>query len=127
MRFVDKDVAHFLNGANSVRDGKLVSLSIQDGKTESERHITLIFHVPRGTEGDVYNLQLGGDLQFDYAFSSEYVWSQIEMVKCLWTDDSVFYLSLDPWDERERFISQDDNDWFRSKSTTLNVSHSSKE
>jgi hypothetical protein len=40
-------------------------------------------------------------------------------VKCLWTDDGYFYLSLDPWKEDEAFVPEQDNDWFKSKSVTL--------
>jgi len=127
MQLMDQDAVQFLIGRNSVRDGTLVSLSVREGESESDRAIGLTFHVPRGTEGDVYDLQLRGDLQFEYVFSSEHSLDQIEMVKCLWTDDGVFYLSLDPWDERETVISKDDNDWFRSKSVMLSVGWSARE
>ena len=54
-------------------------------------------------------------------FTSEYTPQQIEFVKCLWTEDGYFYLSLDPWMENEAFISEQDNDWFKSKSIKVTV------
>ena len=121
MQVVDQEAVRFLNGVNSVRDGYLVSLSVQDGEVESTRLVNLTFNVPRGTEGNVYKLELRGVVEFGYDFSSENTLQQIEMVKCLWTDDGYFYLSLDPWKESEPFVSEQDNDRFKSKSAKLTV------
>jgi hypothetical protein len=119
MRLEDQDAVKFLAGENSVRDGYLVSFSIRDVEWQSV--VNLVFHVPRGTAGNLYRLELRGDVEFGYYFSSEYASEQIPMVKCLWTDDGHFYLSLDPWKESEAFISEQDNDCFKSKSVTLTV------
>jgi len=116
-----KDVADFLSGANSVRDGRLIELSLSQGENEWDAILRLTFDVPTGTQGDRYDLTLWGDLSFDYEFSSENTLQEIAFVKCLWLDEATFYLSLDPWKESERFASEQDNDCFRSKSVTLKV------
>jgi hypothetical protein len=126
MQLQDQDVVRFLHG-NSVRDGYLLGLSIREGKVEKWEHVvTLTFNVPRGTEGEGnhYTLELSGIVKYDYNFNSDYTPQQIPMVKCLWTDDGLFYLSLDPWKESEAFVSDQDNDCFLSKSAKLTVEHS---
>jgi hypothetical protein len=120
MLLENQKVVKFLNGVNSVRDGNLVSLSIREVEWQSV--VNLIFHVPRGTEGNVYDLELREIVAYDYNFTSEHTPHQIEMVKCLWTGEGHFYLSLDPWKESELFISEQDNDFFKSKSVKLLVS-----
>jgi hypothetical protein len=114
IQLADREAVKFLQGANSVRDGHIVRLSIRE--VESQSVVNLVFHA---RNGNVYNLELSGSVAFDYNFSSEYTPQQIAMVKCLWTDDGYFYLSLDPWKEDEAFVPEQDNDWFKSKSVTL--------
>lgn len=121
MHLSGKDVADFLSGANSVRDGRLIELSLSQGENEWDAILRLTFDVPTGAQGDKYDLILWGDLSFDYEFSSESTLQEIAFVKCLWLDDATFYLSLAPWKESERFASEQDNDCFWSKSVTLKV------
>ncbi len=120
MQLQDQEAVRFLSGLNSVRDGNLVGLVIRAGEHEWEPIVTLTFNVPRGTEGNLYVLELSGAVDFEYDFSSENTLQQIAMVKCLWADGH-FYLSLDPWKESEAFISKQDHDCFRSKSAKLTV------
>jgi hypothetical protein len=119
-QFQDQEAVRFLSGPNSVRDGNLVGLSIRTGDNEWESIVTLTFNVPRGTEGNLYALELSEAVEFEYDFTSENTLQQIAMVKCLWVDGH-FYLSLDPWKESDAFISKRDNDCFRSKSAKLTV------
>jgi hypothetical protein len=120
MQLQDQEAVRFLNGVNSVRDGNLVGLSVRAGEHEWEPTVTLTFNVPRGTEGNLYALELSGAVEFEYDFSSENTLQQIAMVKCLWIDGH-FYLSLDPWIESEAFISKQDHDCFKSKAAKLTV------
>ena len=121
MQLADQDVVRFLNAGNSVRDGYIIGLSILEGDVEWDPLVQLTFSVPDGTEGDVYVLTLSGMVKFDYNFTSEHSIQQIPFVKCLWTTEGQFFLSLDPWKESENFVSEQDNDWFRSKSVKLTV------
>ena len=116
MQLTDRDAVEFLSGENTVRDGRIVSLSIREVDWQSV--VNLGF---RTSNEIIYNLELGGSVTFDYNFSSAYTPQQIEMVKCPCTDDGYFYLSLDPWKESEAFISEQDTDWFKSKSVKLTV------
>lgn len=116
-----KDLADFLSGANSVRDGRLIELSLSQGENDWETVLRLTFDVPHSTQGAKYDLTLWDDLSFDYDFSSESTLQEIAFVKCLWINEETFYLSLDPWKESERFASDQDNDCFRSRSVTLKV------
>jgi len=126
MQLENQDAVSFLKGVNSVRDGNIVSLSILIGETEWDYVVQLVFNVPNGTEGNVYTITLSGDVKFDYCFTNEHSPQQIAMVKCLWTDDAGFYLSLDPWKESEEFISEQDNDCFQALSVKLSVLRSTE-
>lgn len=124
MQLRDLDVVKYLNGANSIRDGYLVNLSYSEGDIKTASMVRLTFNVPRGADGNAYELELSGLVGFEYNFCYEYTPQQIEMVKCLRTDEGHFFLSLDPWKESEAFISKKDNDYFRSKSVKLTVMRS---
>ena len=126
MHLKGRDVVDFLNGANGVRDGRLIGLTLSQGEKEWDVALCLTFDVPCGAHGSNYELALWDNLFFDYAFSSEYTLQQIAFAKCLWTDDGFFYLSLDPWKESERFPSDRDNGCFRSSSVMLTVSGNGK-
>ena len=121
MKLSDADAVDFLSGANTVRDGRLVGLTLASGEIDWDVVLTLTFDVPRGRDGNHYELSLWGDLNFEYEFSSKRMLSQIEFMKCLWADDATFYLSLDPWKESERVPSEKDGSCFRSKSASLMV------
>jgi len=116
MQLTDRDAVEFLSGENTVRDGYIVSLSVREVDWQSV--INLVFHTRTGI---TYNLELSKSVTFDYNFTSENTLQQIGFVKCVWTDDGYFYLSLDPWKESEAFISEQDTDWFKSKSVKLSV------
>ena len=45
----------------------------------------------------------------------------IPFVKCLGRPGGHFYFSLDPWKEDDDFNSEQDNDWFVSKSVKLSA------
>jgi hypothetical protein len=111
------DVVKYLCGHNSVRDGTLVSLSVQG--IGAEPIITLVFEIPRETQVRVVKLELRDVQEFDYGFTKENPPSVIALVKCLMTDTGDFYLALDPYDENEAFVSDKDNEFFRSKIVKL--------
>jgi len=121
MRLQDKDVVDFLSGENSVRDGRLVGLSLGQGDNEWDVILRLTFDVPTGKAGSIYELALWGNLTFSYEFSSETALEEIAFFKCLWIDERQFYCSLDPWMESERFISSKDGDCFKSDHVILIV------
>ena len=121
MRLEGPAVAAFIAGDNSVRDGRLRGLAIRQGANPWDDVLVLTFEVPAGTEGSHYSLELSGELSFDYGFDSENTLSEIAMAKCLWTDDGYFFLSLDPWKESERFISEQDNNVFKCRTVLLTV------
>lgn len=121
LKLDDADVVDFLNGAGTVRDGRLVGLTLAYGENDWDVVLILTFDVPQGPDGDQYELALRGDLTFDYEFSNETMLSQIAFMKCLWSDEGTFYLSLDPWKESERYPSENDGYCFRSKSASLTV------
>jgi len=123
MQLSDRDAVDFLSGGDTVHDGYLIGLTLAQGKNEWDVVLHLTFITRKGHDSR-YTLTLSDGVSFDYDFSNETVLSQIAFVKCLWTDDGIFYLSLDPWKESERFISEQDADWFRSKSALLTVSRS---
>jgi len=106
-----------LRGHRSVRDGYLVNLLVHNIHVDPT--IELTFEVSRDGEVRVVKLKLGDVREFDYCYDILSRPEALAEVKCLMTGDGEFYLSLDPWDEREEFISDKDNDYFRSKMVTL--------
>jgi hypothetical protein len=90
----DSDVVNYLNGANTVRDGRLISLTLGQGENEWDVVLNLTFDVPRGSDGNRYELALWGVLNFSYEFSSETMLDQIAFVRCLWTMRRSTFLSI---------------------------------
>lgn len=119
-----EDVAEFLRGPNTVRDGYLTGLSIRPTMVEWDPILELVFYVPNAPQVVHYTLELKGDLDFERTFSSSDFLSPIAMVKCLWADIGRFYLSLDPYDEHEGFISAEDGDCFAANWVRLTVEDS---
>ncbi|MGH7022934.1 MAG: hypothetical protein ACREEB_04985 [Caulobacteraceae bacterium] len=116
MQIEGPEVVKYLSGRNTVRDGRLVSFAVQDMVTKPV--VKLVFEVSKQGSIRTVKLELRDVLEFSYSYTSIDA-PFIECLKCLWTDEGDFYLSLDPYDERERFISDQDNDCFRSKSVNL--------
>jgi hypothetical protein len=106
------DVVKFLNGPETVRDGSLVSLSVE--RLAAEPVIELTFEVRRQSAAHVVRIELRDVREFEYGYSKDNSPLVVEFLKCLMTAEGEFYLSLDPYDEREDFVSADDNDFFRS-------------
>ncbi len=121
MQLQDREVVDFLNSGNSVRDGRLIGLALDQGEEEWEVVVHITFEVPRGVRGDIYRLSLSGNPIFSYDFTSDSALDQIAFVKCLWTDEGCFYLSLDPWKESERSVSDQDCECFKSDRVLLTV------
>jgi hypothetical protein len=105
-------VVKFLNGPDTVRDGSLVSLSVEGLTTEPV--IELVFEVRRKSATHIVKIELGDVQEFDYGYSKDNSPVVVEMLKSLMTTEGEFYLSLDPYDEREDFVSEEDNEFFRS-------------
>ncbi len=110
------DVVKYLNGRDTVRDGTLVGFSVRDLNLASV--IDLIFE---RRAGRTVKLELRDVQEFDYTYARGNHPDQIEMLKCIMTDTGDFYMSLDPYDEREAFVSEKDNDYFRSKFVRLTM------
>ena len=121
MQFENEDVALLLNGQDSVRDSYLESLFARE--IDYRLVVELDFYVPRSTIGNYYHLTLRDVTDMEYTFYKSNIATQIPFVKCLWTPESEFYLSLDPWMESERFISDQDAGYFRAKHARLEASH----
>ena len=117
MELEGPDAVKHLRGPNSVRDGCLVNLSVD--QVHKDPTVELTFEIPRDGEIRVVTLQLKGVQEFDYSYTIENPPNVVAFVKCLMTSDGEFYLSLDPWDEAENFISDKDNEFFRSKLVRL--------
>jgi hypothetical protein len=105
----------YLRGPDTVRDGSLVDLSIHQLATEPV--IELTFEVPHKVGTRIVKLELRAVREFEYGY--EGFPEVIEMMKCLMTDEGDFFISLDPYDEREDFISDKDNQFFRSRFVKL--------
>ena len=111
------DVVKFLNGPDTVRDGSLISLSVE--RIATEPVIELVFEVPRKSGTSVVKIELQDIQEFDYGYAKDNPPVVIEFVKCLMTDGGDFYLSLDPYNEREALISDKDSEFFRSRRVKL--------
>lgn len=106
------DVVKYLCGPDTVRDGTLVSFFVKG--VAREPVVELIFDVPHKAGNRTVKLELRDVQEFDYGYTKENPPDVIAFVKCLMTDTGNFYLSLDPYDENDAFISDRDNDYFRS-------------
>ena len=115
------DAVDYLRGPNSPRDGSLVSMSIEQPSTAPT--IKLTFQIPR-CEGGFRSVEvtLTEVEEYEYSFSNSDPHTYLEEFKCLMTETGDFYISLDPYDEREAFISDKDNHYFRSRAVKLTAS-----
>lgn len=120
MELQGRDVADYLTGPDSIRDGAVERVFIQ--YIWGEPIVEIVFRC-RGQDADerVLILRLQEVLEFDYTFEKGNNPSVIEFVKCLITDGGDFYLSLDPHDERETFVSDRDTQYFRAKTARMVV------
>lgn len=111
-----RDVAEFMTGFNSVRDGMLSRLVIEDQGGMTIVHMT--FRMRPECEFSRVELTLSGIEEL--IFSQFEAWSpDIDVVKVLWTAEDEFYLSLDPADEWDPEPSEEDGDLFRCKAVTM--------
>jgi hypothetical protein len=117
MELVGQDAVKYLAGFGSVRDGVLISLTV--GSLDTEPVIELVFNAPRkgagNSRGRIVTIELREIREFQYSYDRRDRQQDIALVKCLMTDEGDFFLSLDPYDEREAFVSDKDNDSFRSR------------
>ncbi len=117
MKLQGLDVVSYLNGPDTVRDGSLVSLSVE--RIATEPVIELTFEVRRRSVTSVVKVELRDIQEFDFSYAKDNPPVVIEFMKCLMTDGGDFYLSLDPYNEHEVSISEKDNDFFRAGTVTL--------
>lgn len=122
MELEGSDVVKFLNGPNTIRDGALVRFLVQGLNTGPV--IELFFEIRQPARSQNVKLELREIQEFDFSYSKDNSPEVIEFVKCLFTEQGEFYLSLDPYDEREAFASDDDNEVFRSRFVKLTVCES---
>jgi hypothetical protein len=111
------DVVKYLSGHDTVRDGALVSMSVRD--LNAKPVVELVFEKPHNGDTRIVKLELHEIQDFSYDYAFENPPGPIEFFKCVMTEDGEFYLSLDPYDERDAFISDRDNEFFRSKRVKL--------
>jgi hypothetical protein len=104
------DAVRYLNGPNTVRDGILTDLSVH--YVAGDPVVELTFEVQRKSRVTLVMLELRAVQEFDYGFTRDNPPRQIPLVKCLMTEAGDFYLALDPYDEREDFPSERDNESF---------------
>jgi hypothetical protein len=124
MELVDLDAVNFVNSHATVRDGSLLALRISN--LDSIPFAELFFEARHTEYYRFARLELRDVTQFEYCFSADNHPNEIQFMKFLKTNAGEFYLSLDPYDERDETISEKDNDVFRSKQVKLILSHSAK-
>lgn len=117
MELEGSDVVIYLSGYGTVRNGSLVSLFFRNVATSPV--LELVFDVPSNDKVRVVKLELREIQEFDYSYTSQNPPGVIAFVKCFMNENGEFYLSLDPYDERDLFISEKDCEFFRSKFVRL--------
>jgi hypothetical protein len=86
----------------------------------------LTFEVSRKSVTRVVKIELQEVQELDYSCTKDDPPIAIEFVKSLTTDGGDFYLSLDPYDERENFVSENDFQFFRSRRVKLTTHDSAQ-
>jgi len=123
MQLENEDAANFLAGPEGVLDGYLESVVARE--IEYRLVVELGFYIPNSKVGNYCELVLSDVQDIEYCFEMGNIAAQIPFVKCIWTSDSQFYLSLDPWLASEPFISEQDAAYFTAKHAKLTVSRRS--
>jgi hypothetical protein len=109
----DQDVVAHLD----IRDSKLVSLNAR--RFEDNTVIELVFDLYLRKPARIVTVTLQGVKEWVFNYVSEGTPYYVEMEKCCWTEEDDFYLSLDPFDERDPIPSEKDNDCIRSSSVEM--------
>jgi hypothetical protein len=105
------DVLSFLAGRNSLLDAKLASLFICE--RDDSVAVELFFTARRGAEYDRIRLGFECVMEFDFTYSSDYTFGNVEGLKFAMTDDGQFYLSIDP-DPSSNGPCKEDRDFVRA-------------
>jgi hypothetical protein len=114
-----EDVVAYLQGGNSLRDGRLVSLVAH--AVEEAPVLDLTFRTVHGSPERIVHLRLGDIREWAVYDDDGGLLDDIAFVKCLWLPAGEFYLSLDRYDERDGSPSDKDNAFFRSSSVQMTV------
>jgi hypothetical protein len=118
--FKDEQAVAMLNGPDTVRDDLLVSLVFEHPNGDLPPNVTMVFESGHGRRTRTATLIFREVVEF--AFLYELQRSQVvEMFKCLQTDQGDFYVSLDPYDEREQFVSENDGSFVRSRHIEVTI------
>ena len=110
----DEQAVTMLNGHDTVRDYLLVSLAFEHPSHDAPPDVMMVF---KGSEEiDARTVKLVFREVSGFGFLYESLSSRVvEMFKCIQTVEGDFYVSLDPYDEREQFASERDGDFVRAK------------
>ncbi len=116
MELSGSNVAEYLSGRNSLRDGYLEKLHVE--VVGGLPVITLRFRMRPDKDVGCVELVLSDVKEFSFSHTSEYMFGEISFVTCFWTVDNELYLALDPYREGiER--SEADNDFIRAANVQL--------
>ncbi len=121
MQISGETVLNFLTGKNSIIDGKLLSICVQD----AEEAVSVVLEIaPRpGASFKYLKLIFEQVSEFEFSHRSEYVFGNIEALKLSINADRQFYLSVDP-DLSSEGPSDQDRDYVISKGLTAEVAQS---
>jgi hypothetical protein len=116
VELIGSDVAKYLSGRNSLRDGYLERLHIE--AVAGQPVITLRFRMRPDKDVEWVEIVLSDVKEVSFSHTSAYTFGELPFVTCFWTIDGEFYLSLDPYEEGIS-PSEADNDVFRAGNVQL--------
>ena len=121
MELSGRDVAEYLSGRNSLRDGYLERLDVE--AVDGEPVITLRFRMRPDRDARWVEMVLKDVKEVCFSHASDYTFGELPFVTCTWTSEEEFYLSLDPFQEGAP-PSEADHDIFRAASVKLTIPES---
>ncbi len=115
----DGQAVAILNGPDTVRDNLLVDVLFEHPSYDVPPNVTMVFKGGEEIDARTVTLVFREVTEFSFLYDGQ---SQVvEMFKCLQTDQGDFFVSLDPYDEREQFVSEKDGDFVRAKHIEMTI------
>jgi hypothetical protein len=107
-------VSNFIDN-NSLLDGKIEKIEIF--QANSSVSINIYFAMRPSSDFKKIILQFSGCKQYGFSYSDDYFFYNVELVKFFQTEEGLFYVSFDPYDELEK-VSDKDQDFVLSSNVS---------
>jgi len=113
--YSDQELVSHFKDKNSLLDGEIEKIEIF--QANSSVSINIYFAMRPSSDFKQIILQFGGCKQYGFFYSDDCFFYNVELVKFFQTEEGLFYVSFDPYDELEK-VSDKDQDFVLSSNVS---------